>query len=580
MSSLDAQLVPRPLDPETDAYPCGPEQLVLVGPPGTGKTRAVLDLWLAPAVQDGDPKEVLGCSFTKAAAREMLSRLADQTGVDGTTLRQVCRTIHSESLRIVRDSGRPCEVFDERTRRKKGKEGEEEEEIGGDWESLSNPERDLEAEARRVWTLARHRFPLEHLHGEPVERLISRVIRHDSTFRIDHLSAVVRDLEVRKQTAGQIDFTDMLLGALQLWSPRRRLIVVDEAQDLSPLQILLVQHWAEKAEQLVWVGDPDQGIYAFAGADGHHLTGLIRSGVPARRLRRSWRVPVAVHDLARSLILQNRQRIDAPYDPGDRRGDVLELHDQVEAARLCAQERGECFVLARIARALDPYATWLADQGIPFIRERGGPSPLRQTGLVKLVLALHHLVAGHLAPRSAALELVDQLPGRPAGRFFRGTKKACLAALKAETALEVGRTEIEEAGAKLGQLLPATPGDWRHVALALEALGLAEETEGHLRILRNFGPDGLTRTPRIRLTTIHSAKGREADLVVLDLATTRPTQQEIAATSTGEEGERRVLYVGLTRTRDRLVLVRAPATSDLGNLLGLKSVYRYMKMVS
>jgi DNA helicase-2/ATP-dependent DNA helicase PcrA len=568
------------LDPRRDGYPAGPPELVLVGPPGTGKTRVVLDAWLQPAVMDGAPGEVLGCSFTRAAAREMRSRLAKETQLPFAELWLTCRTIHSECLRLARLQQEKTAIFDERA--PAGEDGqqqkqEQDDEGGaGGWEGLGEASRDRRKEAIRLWHLARHRHPAEALDEAPVPRLLALAGGSSGEFGLGELVAEVEAYEEAKAAAGQPDFTDLLLLALAGLPQARRLIVVDEAQDLSPLQIAVVRRWACASERLIWAGDPDQGIFGFAGADGRHLTELIRAGMPARSLQRSWRVPAAPHLLARELILRNADRVDAPYWPAqERAGQVMHLVADparvVELLRQTATRGKTAFVLTRAGRTLQPYAELLEEQGVPFSRERGGSSPLRRRKLAGIVVALHCLLRWRDMPSDGAKALVDAIPGRPKGRYFAGTKKASVEAVEAaaEGQEQLGRTQLDEAGVRVAELLAD-----RQLEPALERLGLLEEARGLLKVLAKHGdePQVLLQRPPITLTTVHGSKGREADLVVVDLEAPAPTLEEIR-TPAGAEGERRVLYVAITRTRGDLVLVHPPrylSQLDLGLLLGLR----------
>lgn len=582
------------LDADRDGYPGGPAELVLVGPPGTGKTRSVLQAWLVPAVTAGPCREVLGCSFTRAAAREMRERLARETGLSFRDLQATCKTIHSESLRLSRELGGLSAVYDERRAaqeqpaqeepppRPQAKQlelGVQEEEDGEPtgWEALAAPCKELRSEAIRLWTLARHRFPQDLLDGVPPERLLSRVAA-GSTFMLGELAAEVRAIEADKQALGQIDFTDMLLQALRLPAPFRRLIVVDEAQDLSPLQILVIRHWVGHAERLVWVGDPDQGIFAFAGADGTFLTRLIRGGVASRSLQRSWRVPRCAHALARELIRLNRDRVDAPYLPAERDGEVVRLKTAAAALRLAlaVQDGSSAFVLSHTGRGLAPYAQWFCEQGVPFSQERGGSSPLRQRKLVQTVVAILCLIRRQQVPAESARALIDVLPGRPRGTWFSRTKKAAQVAIQeaVNSGTSMSADELRNAGVRLDRLLPEPS-----IEAALKRIKLYDQAIPLLRIVECHSGDigALTSPPRITLTTIHGSKGREADHVVLDLACPTAAKRELLASREGEEGKRRVLYVGITRTRQTLILVAAPVEEDdLGYLLGLADTGREM----
>ena len=583
-------------NPSIDGFSGAHRELVLIGPPGTGKTRAVLTSWLQPALSAGvAPASILGCSFTTAAANEMRTRLSDGSGLTFQSLRRACKTIHSESLRLARSSGSLTELFTEgpKTASKESLQMLEEKVAGqvmisdtgaagtndlgvavmdaveaepavGGWEQMSRPERQMEAEAKRLWDIARNRYP--HNSIGDVEVLLRKVLYlSEGRWDLFPLIAAVEEYEETKSREGKIDFTDMLRQALDIEPPSRRLLIVDEAQDLSPLQISVARRWGDAAEQMVWVGDPDQGIYGFAGADGSHLTSLMQEGIPARRLSKSWRVPGGAHRLARSLIQRNGGRVDAPYEPASHQGEVThhDWHEEVVGMTLASD--AETMILARSARQLSPYARALSDAGEPFVNERG-PSPLqapKRIRLLRAILAIRNLSRLDLSMSRA---LVDSLPGRPKGMWFSGTKKSALGSIKEmEEGAMLSVAELKSMGVKLDRVVesPSVEG-------LLRELRAADGCEALLRIVERHGEGALTEKPRIRLTTIHASKGRESDAVVVDLQAPLPTLREVERGEGEMETERRVLYVAITRVKRHLALVHpANPGQSLGVLLGL-----------
>lgn len=568
-----------PIFSEADGLGHEPDEMVLCGPPGCGKTRAVLEHFLLPAVDRWPTQAILGCSFTRAAAEEMRARLAARSpGTDERVLKSVCSTIHSEAFRLCRAAGYKSIWKAERTApgpvRKGGEEAEGEPVFVG-WEALEGQRDSRREEAERLWSLARHLRPEDLLPpGEAytqrqVTALLSRALGRQPQrlrFTFDELVSETLVYEADKRKNKDIDFCDMLGYALSLGYPERELIVVDEAQDLSPLQIALVRRWAQGSRRLAWIGDADQGIFRFSGADGSHLTELMRNpAIRTRRLAQSWRVPKAAHAEARALILRNRNRVDAPYEPAERPGSISEAWTPERALREALSEPGTIFVLGRTGRALDPYAQALIEDGEPFARERGGSSPLRQKTLIAVLSAIHDLLDRLAITTDAALALADSLKARPKGRF-EGTKKAARAAIKdlGEREEYLSRRDMERCGVVLGPVL--APGTLEG---SLGVLGMKEECEPLLRIYRKHGIDALTEEPRITLTTMHTSKGREAKTVVVDLLAPAPSRWCVdSGDAAAIEDERKVLYVGLTRTEDNLILRRADRQEDLLCLLG------------
>lgn len=560
--------------PDQDGWASSAPVTALIGPPGTGKTTAVITSWLTPALAECDPKEILACSFTRAAAGEMRERLTKATELDEWSLRRACSTIHSEAFRLVKLARSGVVVWKE-SMREPGKKAsgrpvgkEDEQEIDDPWDRMAKPCSELRPDSIRVWGLACHKWPLEALDTkrDDLPRLISRALSWtESKFRPDEIAAEIVDYQVNKDSINAIDFTDMLLGAVDLVPDHRQLLLVDEAQDLSPLQILLVERWAEVCDRLVWVGDPDQGIYRFSGADGEHLTGLMRSpDVAVRSLQQSWRVPARAHSMARDLILRNQLRVDAPYHAADKPGSVHEVHGHEAAIRIAeeAAKMGSVFVLARTGRRLGDYAQEMVLAGIPFTNERG-PSPMTQRRAVKLVLCAHDILEGRLVGKDQLRAFVDGIPGRPRSSFLLGKKKDSQAAVKdMDDGLHIRSTDLRKLGLDIDEIRAC--GSLEGV---LESMRKLESSRPQLRILARHGEDGLRKEPAITITTMHGSKGREAETVIADLEAPYPVLLTLASGDRADvEAERRVLYVALTRTLDALVLVHA--LNDLGELLG------------
>ena len=599
-------------DPALHGWGSDDPESILVGPPGTGKTRAVLTAFLEPSVTDGGGG-ILGCSFTKAAALEMEERLVMATSCDQRTAKLTCKTIHSEAYRLVRraygssvtgvladqDAAKRMRSLSEEDKAKiaaveraalrpprarQAMLGEEAEDDDGladlaemlhssPLDGLAIPGSDLTSEAIRLWGKARHVYPDIVTEGDDaLRRGLSAVYTDEGDVRhpLASIVAEVLAFEALKASIGAIDFTDMLSLALGVDSPHRRLLVVDEAQDLSPLQIRLVEHWASAADHLVWVGDPDQAIYGFAGADGKHIHDRIRSGVPARRLTQSWRVPKAVHQLARPLILLSRDRVDAPYDPSDKPGSVVVGRGgnmAEDAVGWALNGAGSVMIIARAVRFLTDYLAVLARKGVPFRNERGA-SPWGQRAQCEVVMALDALLRGRLLTGEMVFRLASAAPGRPKGRWFKGTKKAAKEWAKAKAdagAVGLSAGMVEDLGgvrtAGMAEL-----GDLRGI---VGAWGKAKEYEMQIVLLERGGPAALRDEPRTLLTTIHGAKGREAETVLLDLSAPYPCQREILRD--GPDAERRVVYVAVTRALHRLgILVPDDSSRSLAHLTGLE----------
>lgn len=571
-----------PLDPARDAWPHGPSHVVLIGPPGTGKTRSLLHTWLLPALRRGvRPSNILACSFTKAAAGEVSARLARELDADPKEFRYCCSTIHSEAFRLLRHAHPGTTVHD--TDERLAPDAQPNEEASAEPEKRLR-ESPLRAAMRTVWDFARNTLAEGDTVEERLEATLPRFAddRRISQYTIEQLAADALEYERGKRERGAIDFTDMLELALDLGAPARELLVVDEAQDLSPLQWQLVAAWGRAARRVVLIGDPDQAIYGWNGGDAMPLGHYARSsGWTVRRLAKSHRVPRAAHRLARDLILQDPERMDAPYDPADHAGaaeDVSRaevraaLDAFVDVTTFAAPRRPEALVLARSRATLSGgIARELAVTGVPFLSEKGY-SPLGAPSALAVARAIVGLRAGGAYVRDVR-QLLHELPAR--GHFPPRRKQQLMVEVNEwpEDA-KVSVETLEAMGIGVRSLLAGTLVDGLRAAKIGQdkrSVSLGRDRAAELDLLVDrWGPQVLEGRPTIVLTTLHASKGREAELVVIDMDMPWPSAKAIEQGEDGEE--RRLLYVGLTRTKDRLLLLRSSREKDLGHALGLAGV--------
>lgn len=294
---------PRPRSPQELLDALDPDQRAvaehLEGPmcvlagAGTGKTRAITyRIAYGVAVGAYDPTQVLAVTFTARAAGEMRSRLRD-LGVGGVQ----ARTFHSAALRQL-DYFYPSAVGGRRPPLEEHKAGL----VAVAARRLGLPSdralvRDLAAEIE--WAKVTMVRPAVY-----AER--ARSARRDEIGGLDAdaVARVYAGYEAAKDERGVIDFEDVLLSMVGMLRSREDIaarvrgqykhFVVDEYQDVSPLQHRLLRLWlGPRRSQLCVVGDVSQTIYSFTGATPDYLTGFTGEFDGARTLRltrdyRSW----------------------------------------------------------------------------------------------------------------------------------------------------------------------------------------------------------------------------------------------------------------------------------------------------
>ncbi len=354
---------------------------------GTGKTRAITSR-IAYGVLGGVyvPQRVLAVTFTARAAGEMRTRLRD-LGAAGVQ----ARTFHAAALRQLR-------WFWPRH-------------VGGELPDLVSHKAGLVAESAGRLRLATDRATVRDLSAEVEWVKVTMTDRDDypaaaakagrvAPAGIDP-AMVVRLLstyEQVKRDRNVIDFEDVLLYTVGLIAEHRQVadavrgqyhhLVVDEYQDVSPLQQALLDQWLGDREEVCVVGDPSQTIYTFAGASPDFLLGF-RSRHPSAsevRLVRDYRSTPQVVALANRIVTGSptgrRTALElVAQRPAGPEPDLRELPDEPAEARHVAERiraligagtpASEVAVLFRTNGQSETYEQALSDAGIPYLL-RGG----------------------------------------------------------------------------------------------------------------------------------------------------------------------------------------------------------------
>jgi len=512
---------------------------------GTGKTRAITHR-IAYAVRTGavPPGQLLAVTFTARAAGELRTRLRN-LGAGGVQ----ARTFHAAALAQLK-------YFAPRV-------------LGGGLpDVVDNPLRLVGNAAARM-RLRVDRTELRDLAAEidwakavlvtpeayPQE---ARARGRETTSTPETVAKLYAEYEQTKQRSGQIDFSDLLLimaGAMEEYPDvaeevrtRYRHFVVDEYQDVSPLQQRLLDAWLGDRNDLCVVGDPNQTIYSFAGATPQHLLGFRRRFPEAVvvRLHRDYRSTPQVVALANALVRSDGVQLAGQRPPGPE-PTFAEFDDEpAEATAVAAQckalvEAGtpaaEIAVLFRINAQSEVYEAALGAAAVPYVL-RGGErffdrAEIREARLLLRGAARSGEDATESLPDAVRGVLTslswypDNAPPGGAARE-RWESLAALVSLAEDVAAASPEAHLAELVAELDQRASA-----QH----------APTVQG------------------VTLASLHSAKGLEWDAVFLVglTDTTLPIQHATTPEQIAEE--QRLLYVGITRARERLALSWALARS-------------------
>lgn len=556
----------------------------VTGPPGTGKTTWLIRTALA-AIEKHGPGKILVASLTRAAAYEFSSR-----GLSAVPRNQL-GTLHSICLRAL---GRP-EIAESPKHREEWCEfavahnGANYQLSGetGDQGFDYAPQLTKGDALLSQLMLARNRFPGEldwknHLqlaaHGIPREVALFREI-----------------WELWKRETGYLDFTDLLEQCI-LHVERApgdpAVMFGDEAQDWSKLETQLFRdHWGRHAEKVILVGDPDQAIFEWRGADPRIFLDYPVPEGQRILLEQSYRVPRTVRDAALKWIEgQIRDRAAVVYRPRDFDGLVAPLrnHSFRQPERLLQllekqEQAGETtMVIASCGYMLHPLLSMMRKQGIPFANpyrvEDGSWNPLRRgkshdPGRSSPVMALDRMIAflaGSVELRGAVAgewtwqdihRWIDPLPSRGDHQVLaHGAKKRAADRAIGPKALIPGAYTMEEFGSLFVGGWDAEHAHAAHKAdLKWWLSRLPEKVRDRygyfVEIIRRKSARDLLAIPRLWIGTAHSFKGGEADNVILfpDLSLAGYNLFRYT-TPAGRAQVARLFYVAMTRAKQRLYL--------------------------
>ncbi|MDO5721955.1 MAG: ATP-dependent DNA helicase UvrD2 [Actinomycetaceae bacterium] len=545
--------------------------LVVRAGAGTGKTRAIT-YRIAYGVHTGayDPSSVLAITYTRRAAGEMAQRL-DQLQVRGVQ----ARTFHSAALRQL-------QFFWPRT-------------IGGKVPPIKAHKASIvNAAAARLGLLGtdtRNRELVRDLASEVEWAKVSLVDAQNypqlaaasdrpvvGDFTYDQVADVIGAYDEVKDEAGFIDFEDVLILMAALLREREdvaravrnqyRHFVVDEFQDVSPLQFELLSQWLGERHEICVVGDVAQTIYSFAGADWKYLANFPRYHPGAREveLNRDYRstpqiVSVANHSLMTSprpgmapQLPAGAVHLVSQRDSGPAVSFTSYSDDAQEAEGVVGEIKkllktgvrpGQIAVLVRTNAQTEPYETALNAAGI-------------------------------------SVALKDQTPF-----FDRPAVKECLTVLRQATQL----ASLSDTGASGGD----TSGEPEQVIELVQGIigGLGwtpeppqgrgdvrdkwENQEALVNLARTLQPKSLTelvenlqrraslgaepKSDAVTVCSLHAAKGLEWDSVFLVGVSEGLIPISYATTAAMVEEERRLLYVGITRAQRWLQISYAKSRS-------------------
>ncbi|MEV0257558.1 ATP-dependent DNA helicase UvrD2 [Streptomyces sp. NPDC050732] len=527
---------------------------------GTGKTRAITHR-IAYGVRAGmlQPASVLAVTFTNRAAGEMRGRLR-QLGAAGVQ----ARTFHSAALRQL-------QFFWPKA-------------VGGPLPRIVDRKIKLVADAAAACRIRLDRNELRDLTSEIEWSKVTQTVPSDyaaaaaksgrdiprDPAEIAQLYAAYEDL---KRDRAVIDFEDVLLLAVGILQDRHDIaeqvrsqyqhFVVDEYQDVSPLQQRLLELWLGDRDNLCVVGDASQTIYSFTGATPDHLLNFRarHPGATVVKLVRDYRSTPQVVHLANGLLSQARGRaadhrleLISQRDPGtdpvyteyaDEPAEAEGAARRIRALLADGVPASEIAILFRTNSQSEIYEQALADAGVPY-QLRGAERFFERTEVREAGAALRG--AARFGGNDALLDDVVDLPSQV---------RAVLSTKGWTTDPPAGSGAVRDRWESLAALVRLAE-DFSRARPDATLADLVAELDERANAQHAPTVEGVT------LASLHAAKGLEWDAVFLVGLAEGMMPITYAKTDEQIEEERRLLYVGVTRARVHLSLSWALSRSPGG----------------
>ncbi len=487
------------------------KRTAIFGPPGTGKTTKLLDI-IEQELKDGVmPTEIAFVSFTNAAVNEAKQRTAKKFKLKQKDMLWF-KTIHSLCFTLSRLPGQQVvtpydlKVFAQIHRIVEFSGNPRRKERGDIALAAYNLSRSAQISLKEAWMKS------------------TNWVVQDFGIMEDFVIAY----EEWKTTTGRVDFQDMIDNYLATpIKPDIKVSIIDEVQDLNGQQWDVIENTFSESDRQYIAGDDDQSIYAWSGSRVDKMLNYPADDIIY--LTQSYRCPKKVHAVANIILKRIKHREPKEWLPREAKG-VFQMYGDYAFIPFSKWRDESWFVLARSDFMLDEVRWWLKSIGEIYKDENGWSINKR---IAQKIMTIIKLKKGESVPVESLRRSV----------WESGLNYNVIDLVHLPTK---GECNAKFAGLDLKDVDPVT--------IFSRSIGDGDDIDYYQRALA-IHPD-LTEVPKIELSTIHKAKGREADNVVVLLD---QTGNIMDAALLDPDNEHRNWYVAVTRARKHLYCVMASA---------------------
>jgi DNA helicase-2/ATP-dependent DNA helicase PcrA len=570
-----------------------PQVTRLFGGPGSGKTTALLDRVEQLLEDDSiDVRDVLVVSYTRAAAAEIRERLAERLDISPRSLKGNVCTMHAKAYELLNlsrgdvvgenDKQEFCEQYGidyedeyEGSRRRSARSTTMGNKVIATSQWLQRTRRDVADwyDVPFQWNEEKVRLPPEIDDNAQTGNKYTPTWPSDDD-RVD-VPEAIRAWRNYKGENGLVGFADMLERVKQRsLLPNVDYLIIDEFQDITTLQYDVYEEWKPHLKKILIAGDDDQVVYAWQGADPDLL--LDEDVDEDEILPNSYRLPSRILNVVNREVSHIDKRQDKDLNPRKEGGRVeavtspsmLDLVRNVKST-LEEDEEGTVMLLFRARYQMFQFIDEFIDEGIPFSCLTD--QRMWTDRLTQYVRGIEAMDAEEQLTALQARRLADMLAD---SAFGTGERDDLFDAID-EITEAADTDDLQEIYVEPDLITEHAPFAPEPVAAGDMLRKVTSFQERSVKAY--FGGDYTGMDPsRLRAGTIHSAKGREADHVFVGTDLTEKVVEQMAATveqqnievpgveeftkrtspvPTLTDNERRVFYVGMSRARERLVIM-------------------------
>ena len=494
----------------------------IFGPPGTGKTHTLIERVLKGHLARGvKPIEIAFISFTNKAVDTAIERALKAFPQYDTDDFARFKTLHKFCRRYFEE-----EVFDPKACML---------DYALQASIIKTSDKRLSDDnfTYKDWSLGVY-DKSRNMMLDPVE------VYKKEQHKMDSLDVYIRKIDTYNHYKKDsfIDFTDMIERTIdEVDFPELQILILDEAQDFTPLQWSVLYKLAQKAKRVYLAGDDDQGIYKFNGSDPKYFTTYF----PGRKviLRKTRRFGEAIHHFSQIIRRGILDSIEKDYEHLEKEGYVKRYLNFAEIP--IGDLPGTWYILGRVNTTVNELRLSAKEAGLYFADNRGNKSfDVKQWRAIKAWTAISK--GKEISKQNAEVMM----------RYIREIKDHSYR--RTGFWIDLPDTQTYDfdglcdwCGLNLNDEAATKP--WWQI---LQRNFTPSQTEYFLRLLQRYGQKSLDDEPQIIIDTIHSVKGGEANNVVLYSKTNWPASYVNKKDASDKSDEKRVYYTGATRARDTL----------------------------